>query len=69
VVQTGTVYDANGGAAYEKGATAVNTAAKDLAASLIGGGGRAASPTASTVVKCTVVNAAKPVAVPSSGGI
>lgn len=69
VVQTAAAYEASGGPLPAKGSAEVDSAAKLLAASLISGGGRAASPTGATVVRCVIVNAAKPVAVPASGGI
>ncbi|MBK8254547.1 MAG: hypothetical protein IPK82_18005 [Polyangiaceae bacterium] len=69
VVQTATVYEANGAAPPAAGSAEVDQAAKSLAATLIGGGGRAASSTAATIVRCVVVNANKPIAVPASGGI
>ncbi len=69
IVQTGTVYEANGSPPPAKGSAEVETAAKNLASTLFSGGGRAATPTAGTVVKCVVVNANKPLAVPASGGI
>lgn len=69
VVQTATVYEANGSPPPTQGQTEVDGAAKALASTLIGGGGRAAAQTAGTVVRCVVVNAGKPIAVPSSGGI
>ncbi|MEZ4312431.1 MAG: hypothetical protein R3F14_30755 [Polyangiaceae bacterium] len=69
VVQTGTVYEANNAPPPSAGSAEVDAAARGLAATLIGGGGRASSPTAATVVRCVVVNAAKPIAVPASGGI
>jgi len=69
IVQTGTVYEANGAPPPTQGSMEVDAAAKGLASTLISGGGRAAAPTAATIVRCVVVNAAKPIAVPSSGGI
>lgn len=69
VVQTGAVWEANNSPPPAKGSQEIDEAAKTLAASLISGGGRAGAPTAATVVRCVVVNAAKPVAVPASGGI
>jgi len=69
VVQTAAVYESGGGALPAKGSAEVDATAKTLASSLITGGGRAGSPTAATVVRCVVVNAATPVAVPASGGI
>jgi hypothetical protein len=69
IVQTGSVYEAAGTPPPAKGSAEVDAAAKSLAFPLIAGGGRAASPTAATVVRCVVVNANKPLAVPASGGI
>ena len=69
VVQTGTVYEANSSPPPAKGSAEVDAAAKTMASTLISGGGRAATQTAATIVRCVVVNAAKPVAVPASGGI
>ncbi len=51
-----------------KGAEAVQSAAASLFAPLQQGGGRASTPQATTTVRCAIVNAAKPVAVPATGG-
>jgi hypothetical protein len=69
VVQTASAFEASNAAPPAKGAGEIDAAAKNLASALIAGGGRAAAQTAATTVRCVVVNAAKPVAVPSSGGI
>lgn len=69
VVQTGTVYEANNSPPPAKGSAEVDAAARSLGSSLFSGGGRAATSTAATVVRCVVVNANKPLAVPASGGI
>jgi hypothetical protein len=51
-----------------KGREAVQASATDLFAALKAGGGKASVAQLSTVVKCRVVNAAKPVVVPAAGG-
>ena len=50
------------------GAESVQQAAQDLFTPLQMGGGKASAVQASTTVRCAVVNAAKPVAVPATGG-
>jgi len=68
VVQTSTSFAASGNPVPAKGAAEVDAAAKSIFGTLQQGGGRATSPTASTSVKCAVINAAKPVSVPATGG-
>ncbi len=51
-----------------KGVEAIQSAAESLFAPLRQGGGRANATQATTTVRCAIVNAAKPVAVPATGG-
>ena len=69
VVQTTTVFDASGNAVPARGSAEGDTAAKGILGTLGQGGGRASAPSASTTVKCAVINAAKPQPVPAVGGI
>lgn len=69
VVQTATVFDASGNPVPPRGAAEVEAAARNVFSTLVLGGGRANAPTASTTVKCAVVNAAKPQPVPAVGGL
>jgi hypothetical protein len=68
-VQTNTVFAASGNPVPVKGAAEVDAAARALLGPLVEQGGRAAAPSATTTVKCTVVNAARPAAVPATGGL
>lgn len=68
-VQAVTVFDASGNPVPPRGAAEVDGAARNIFGTLVLGGGRASAPTASTTVKCAVVNAAKPLAVPAAGGL
>ncbi len=69
VVQTTTVFASTGGPVPPKGAALVDGAAHDVLASLVRQGGRARAATAVTTVTCPVVNAARPLAIPASGGL
>jgi hypothetical protein len=68
VVQTVAVFDASGNPVPPKGGADVDAAARSIFAPLVQGGGRASAATAATTVRCAVVNAAKPLAVPATGG-
>jgi len=68
-VQTSAAFDASGNAVPQKGAGEVDKAAKEIFATLLLGGGRASAKTAGTIVKCAVVNAARPQPVPAVGGL
>jgi len=68
-VQTSTIFAASGHAVPVKGAAEVDAAARALLGPLVEQGGRAAAPGAATAVKCLVVNAARPAAVPATGGL
>jgi hypothetical protein len=68
-VQAATVFDASGNPVPPRGAAEVDGAARSIFNTLLLGGGRASAPTASTTVKCAVVNAAKPLPVPAVGGL
>jgi len=68
-VQTSTVFDHSGTAIPAKGAAEVDASAKSIFTPLSKGGGRANASSASTTVKCAVVNASKPQAVPTTGGV
>jgi hypothetical protein len=67
-VTTQAVYDFNGGPVPQKGADAVQAGAQSSFGALVAGGGKASVESMVTTVKCLVVNAAKPQAVPESGG-
>ncbi len=69
VVQATSVFDNSGNPVPPKGASEVESAARSMFATLAQGGGRANAPTASTTVKCAVVNAAKPQPIPATGGL
>ncbi len=71
VAQTVTAFDNSGNPVPAKGAAEVDASAKSTLAPLVQGGGKASAGTATTTVKCPVVNAAKPqsVPVPVTGGI
>jgi hypothetical protein len=51
------------------GVEAVQTGAADVLSSLTKGGGNASTPGVSTMVHCTVQNAAAPIVVPATGGV
>ncbi|APR80317.1 Hypothetical protein A7982_05664 [Minicystis rosea] len=68
-VQTQTMFAASGNAVPPKGTAEVSAAAKAMLAPLVEQGGRAATTSATTTVRCLVVNAAKPVPVPATGGL
>ncbi len=63
------VYDTNAAAVPPRGVAEIEASAKSLLAALVKGGGKSATPTATTTVKCPIVSAAKPVAVPATGGL
>ena len=65
---TQAVYDTNGGAVPQQGAAAVQAGAQTSFGALVQSGGKASADSAQTTVKCPVVNAAKPQAVPETGG-
>lgn len=69
VVQTRAAFAASGSPVPAKGAADVEAAAKAAAAPLIEQGGRASANTAATTVRCLVVNASRPAAVPATGGL
>ncbi len=69
VVQASSVFDASNNPVPQKGAGEIDGAARAIFSTLLLGGGRASAPSASTTVKCAVVNAAKPQPVPSVGGL
>jgi hypothetical protein len=69
VVQTTTTFAASGNQVPQKGAADVDAAAKTIFGTLQQGGGRANANTAATTVRCSVINAAKPVPVPATGGV
>ena len=52
-----------------KGREAIQSSANDIFTGLKLGGGKSTATQASTTVKCRVVNAAKPVVVPATGGL
>jgi hypothetical protein len=68
-VETAATFAASGHPVAPKGAAEVQAAATHLLAPLVEQGGRAASSTVTTTVKCQVVNAARPQAVPATGGL
>ena len=68
-VTTTATYALHGRPVPPAGAAAVQQAAESIFAPLRAGGGRADAPTATTTVDCAVVNAAKPVPVPATGGV
>jgi hypothetical protein len=63
-----TVYDVNGNPVAAAGASEVQTSVMSMFQPLVNGGGRASSPTATTTVKCPVINGSKPVIVPEEQG-
>jgi hypothetical protein len=68
-VQTAATFAASGHPVPPKGAAEVQAAAQALLAPLAEQGGRAGAPTVTTTVRCAVVNAARPQAVPATGGL
>jgi len=68
-LQATAVFEPSGGAVPAKGAAEVDRAAQTVFTTLLLGGGRASSASAGTVVRCAVVNAAKPQPVPATGGL
>ena len=68
-VQTAATFAASGHPVPPKAAGEVQAAAAALLAPLVEQGGRAAANTVTTTVRCTVVNAARPLAVPATGGL
>ena len=68
-VQTAATFAGSGNPVLAKGAAEVQAAAKSVLAPLVEQGGRAASPSVTTTVRCAVVNAARPQAVPATGGL
>jgi hypothetical protein len=68
-VATVATFAASGNAVPPKAATDVLTAAKSVFAPLAQQGGRAAAESAKTTVSCMVTNAARPLAVPATGGL
>lgn len=72
LVKTSAVFEVSNTAVPAKGAGEVDKSAAGILASLAQGGGRASAASASTTVRCAVVNASKPQAVPAipaSGGV
>jgi len=69
VMQTTTVFDGSGNAVPAKGGAEVEIAARGIFGTLVQGGGRASALSASTTVKCAVINASKPQPVPATGGL
>jgi hypothetical protein len=63
------VFDSSAAAVPPRGVAEIEASAKALLAALVKGGGKSATPTATTTVKCAIVSAAKPVAVPATGGL
>jgi hypothetical protein len=68
-VQTSATFAASGHPVPAKGAAEVQAAAQALLAPLAEQGGRAGAPSVMTTVRCAVVNAARPQAVPATGGL
>ena len=68
-VQTSSVFDGSRNPVPAKGAGEVEAAARSILGPLVQGGGRASAPSATTTVKCAVINAAKPQPVPATGGL
>jgi len=66
--QSATVYDANASPVAAAGGSEVQTSVMSLFQPLVAGGGRASSQTATTTVKCPIVNGSKPVIVPEEQG-
>jgi hypothetical protein len=68
-VRTAATFAASGTPLLPKGAAEVQAAAQTVLAPLVEQGGRAAVNSVTTTVKCAVVNAARPQAVPATGGL
>ncbi len=68
-VRTAATFAASGTPLLPKGAAEVQAAAQAVFAPLVEQGGRAAANSVTTTVKCAVVNAARPQAVPATGGL
>lgn len=66
---SGAVFDASGNPVPARGAADVDSAAQTTFGTLLVGGGRANVQSHTTTVKCAVVNAAKPLPVPATGGL
>jgi hypothetical protein len=66
---TAAAFAASGAPVPPKGAGEVQAAARAVFAPLAEQGGRTSSQSVTTTVKCTVVNAARPQAVPATGGL
>lgn len=69
VAQSIAAFDLSGNPVPARGAQDVQSSAQALFSTLVLGGGRASMQTASTTVKCTIANAAKPRPVPATGGL
>jgi hypothetical protein len=69
VVQTRATFAASGNPVPAKAAADVQSSAQQVLAPLVEQGGRAALPAVTTNVKCAVVNAGHPQAVPATGGL
>jgi hypothetical protein len=68
-VTTAATFAASGAPLIPRGASEVQSAAKAVVAPLLEHGGRAAAPEVTTTVTCAIVNAARPQAVPATGGL
>ncbi|HVY45533.1 MAG TPA: hypothetical protein VHB21_06615 [Minicystis sp.] len=72
-VKAAAVFDVSGAAVPPRGLAEVQASAASLLTALVKAGGKAATNTASTTVKCAVVSAGKPravpVPVPATGGL
>ena len=68
-VQTRTAFAASGNPVPLKGAGEVDAAARAVLAPLVEQGGRASATSTTTTVRCMVVSAARPAAVPATGGL
>jgi hypothetical protein len=68
-VQATPTFAASGAPVPPKGAAEIQAAARAVLDPLISQGGRAGANAVTTTVKCTVVNAARPLAVPATGGL
>ena len=68
-VQTAATFGSNGRGVPEQAGAAVQSGAQSVFMLLQGGGGQTAAPATVTTVQCAVVNAAKPIPVPATGGV
>jgi hypothetical protein len=68
-VTTAAVFAASGTPVLPKGASEVQAAANTVVAPLLGHGGKATAPSTVLVVRCAITNAARPAAVPATGGL